>query len=255
MNEAYRHDLSGKKALVTGAGRGLGRDIALGLARCGAEVMLWSRTSAELEKTADMIRAEGGRAHFDVVDVADIKHMRLMAQKAAERLGGVDVLINNAGINRPQAAVDVDEESWDTVINVNLKAAFFCAQAFGRIMIASGGGKIINVSSQAGKIALLHRAAYCASKGGLDQITRVLAYEWAEYGITVNAVAPTFVETEMTKKSLQDEEFNKYIFSKLRMPRLAKAEEVTAGILYLASPGADIVTGQVLYIDGGWTIH
>jgi 2-deoxy-D-gluconate 3-dehydrogenase len=248
-------DLAGKKAVVTGAGRGIGRDIAAGLARYGADVMLWSRTAAELEETAALVRAEGRRAWIESVDIADVALTASMAKKAAEILGRVDILVNNAGTNSPQPAVDVDEATWDMVMNINLKGAFFCAQAFGKVMIAQNGGKIINVSSQSGKVALLNRAVYCASKGGVDQITRVMAYEWAKYGITVNAVAPTFVETSMTENMLKDKAFSDYIFSKLRIPRLARASEVTAGVLYLAGPGADIVTGHILYIDGGWTIH
>lgn len=248
-------DLSGKKAVVTGAGRGLGRDIAVGLARAGADVMLWSRTLSELETTAEMVRAEGRRAWVQTVDVTDVPMMREMSARAAETLGRVDILVNNAGTNKPLPTEDVDEAAWDAVMNINLRGAFFCAQAFGRIMIAQNGGKIINMSSQAGKLALLNRAPYCASKGAVDQFTRVMAYEWARYNITVNAVAPTFVHTAMTTDMLKDKTFSEYVFSKLRIQRLAKASEVTAGVLYLASPGADIVTGQILYIDGGWTIH
>lgn len=248
-------DLTGKKAVVTGAGRGLGRDIAVGLARQGADVMLWSRTRAELEETAGMVRAEGRQAWVEAFDITDIAHTALMAQKAADSMGRVDILVNNAGVNKPQPTAEVDESTWDMLMNINLKGAFFCAQAFGKIMIAQGGGKIINVSSQSGKVALRNRAVYCASKGAIDQLTRVMAYEWAQYGLTVNAVAPTFVHTSMTENMLKDKEFSDYIFSKLRVPRLADASEVTAGVLYLASPGADIVTGHILYIDGGWTIH
>ena len=254
MNNNF-FDLTGKNAVVTGAGRGLGRDIAVGLARYGANVMLWSRTQSELEETAALVRAEGRQAWIQTVDISDISLTAAMATKAAETMGRVDILINNAGSNKPQPTAEVDEETWDRLININLKGAFFCAQAFGKIMIDQGGGKIINVSSQSGKVALLNRAVYCASKGALDQITRVMAYEWGKHGITVNAVAPTFVETAMTANMLKDQAFSDYIFSKLRIPRLAMASEVTAGVLYLASPGADIVTGHILYIDGGWTIH
>ncbi len=253
MNDYF--DLSGKKAVVTGAGRGLGRDIAVGLATHGADVMLWSRTLSELEETADLVRSNGRQAWIQPVDVANVKLTAEMARQAAGIMGRVDILVNNAGTNKPQSTADVDEATWDTLMNTNLKGAFFCAQAFGKIMIEQGGGKIINMSSQAGKVALHNRAVYCASKGALDQITRVMAYEWAKYGVTVNAVAPTFVATSMTENTLKDKAFSDYIFSKLRIPRLAKASEVTAGVLYLASPGADIVTGHILYIDGGWTIH
>lgn len=253
MHEEF--DLTGKKAVVTGAGRGLGRDIALGLARYGADVMLWSRTASELEEVAACVRAEGRQAWTDVVDIADIAETAAAASRAGHAMGRVDILVNNAGVNKPQPTEDVDEATWDMLMNVNLKGAFFCAQAFGKIMIAQGGGKIINMSSQSGKVALRHRAVYCASKGAVDQFTRVMAYEWARYGVTVNAVAPTFVTTSMTEHMFADKEFSDYVFGKLRIPRLAKASEVTAGVVYLASPGADIVTGQILYIDGGWTIH
>ncbi|GHV51326.1 2-deoxy-D-gluconate 3-dehydrogenase [Deltaproteobacteria bacterium] len=248
-------DLTGKKALVTGAGRGLGRSIAVGLARYGADVMLWSRTQSELEETAELVRAEGREAWIQTVDVSDVAGLGKMAAKAAEVMGRVDILINNAGTNKPQPTADIDEATWDRIMNINLKGAFFCAQAFGKIMIAQGGGKIINVSSQAGKLALFNRAVYCASKGAIDQITRVMAYEWAKHNVTVNAVAPTFVITNMTEEMFKDKAFSDYVFSKLRIPRLARAEEVAAGVIYLASPGADIVTGHILYIDGGWTIH
>ena len=248
-------DLTGKKAVVTGAGRGLGRDIAVGLARYGADVMLWARTASELEETAELVRAEGRQAWHECVDITSIKETAAAAIRAAEAMGRVDILVNNAGANKPQPTEEVDEATWDMVMNINLKGAFFCAQAFGKIMIAQKGGKIINVSSQSGKVALFNRAVYCASKGAVDQFTRVMAYDWAKYGITVNAVAPTFVETRMTENMFKDKAFSEYVFSKLRIPRLAKASEVTTGVLYLASPGADIVTGHILYIDGGWTIH
>ena len=248
-------DLTGKKAVVTGAGRGLGRDIAVGLARYGADVMLWARTASELKETAQLVRAEGRQAWLETLDITDIKLTGEAAIRAAKTMGRVDILINNAGTNKPQPAENVDEAAFDQVMNINLKGAFFCAQAFGKIMIAQQGGKIVNVSSQSGKLALLNRSVYCASKGAVDQFTRVMAYEWAKYGITVNAVAPTFVETNLTANMLKDKAFNEYVFSKLRIQRLAKASEVTAGVLYLVSPGADIVTGHILYIDAGWTIH
>ena len=248
-------DLTGKKAVVTGAGRGLGRDIAIGLAQYGADVMLWARTATELEETARLVRAEGRQAWYETVDITDIGRTASAASRAAEIMGRVDILVNNAGTNKPQPSEEVDEATWDMVMNINLKGAFFCAQAFGKIMIAQKSGKIVNVSSQSGKLALLNRSVYCASKGAVDQFTRVLAYEWAKHGITVNAVAPTFVETSMTANMLKDKAFSDYIFSNLRIQRLARASEVTAGVLYLVSPGADIVTGHILYIDGGWTIH
>lgn len=173
----WEFDLTGKKAVVTGAGRGLGKDIAVGLARYGADVMLWSRTASELEETAALIRSEGRQAWIRTIDITNVKQTGELAEEAAAVMGRVDILVNNAGTNKPQPTEDVDEETWETVMNVNLKGAFFCAQAFGKIMIRQRGGKIINMSSQSGKVALVNRAVYCASKGAVDQFTRVMAYE------------------------------------------------------------------------------
>jgi Dehydrogenases with different specificities (related to short-chain alcohol dehydrogenases) len=163
--------------------------------------------------------------------------------------------VNNAGINIPQWAVDVTEEAWDTVFNINVKGLFFCAQAVGKVMIAQRKGKIINISSQSGSVALIKRAAYCSSKGGVNLLTKVLALEWAKYNVLVNAVAATFLETPMTKPMLAEKEFRDYVMGNILLGRLAQYEDVIGAVIYLASGASNMVTGHVLLVDGGWTAH
>lgn len=169
-------------------------------------------------------------------------------------MGQIDIVVNSAGINRPQKSVDVTEKNWDDVLNINLRAMFFVSQAAGREMMKKGRGKIINISSQAGVIALPLRAAYCSSKGGVNQLTRTLAMEWAEYGITVNAVAPTFVLTPFTRDMFKDEAFKDYVLGSISLGRMATSDEIAYATLFLASDLADMITGHVLAVDGGWTI-
>jgi len=248
-------DLSEKVAVVTGAGRGLGSHIALALAKYGANLVICSRTIVELEEVAQRVKDLGRQVLIQETDVTDADSVNKMAEAAMEEYGRIDILINNAGINIPQWAEEITEKAWDQVISVNMKGVLFCSQAVGKIMIQQKKGKIINISSQTGTVALLKRASYCASKGGVNQLTKVLALEWAKHNICVNAVAPTFLETKMTKASLEDKEYRDYIFRNILFDRLAKPEDVTGAIIYLASPASDMVTGHILLIDGGWTIH
>ncbi len=247
--------LTGKAALVTGAGRGIGRDIALALAEYGADVAVCSRTPAELDKVRDAIEKLGRRALAVKADVTKIPEIQGLVDKVAGAFGRIDILVNNAGINIPQFAVDVTEEAWDRIMDINLKGLFFCAQAVGKVMIAQKGGKIINISSQTGTVAIPKRAAYCASKGGVNQLTKLLALEWAEHGINVNAVAPTFIETPFTEPMFRDEEFRRFVDENIPMGRVGKPSDVTGAVVYLASSASDLVTGLILLVDGGWTIH
>ncbi len=248
-------DLDGKVAIVTGAGRGIGREIALALARYGADLVLWSRTQTDLDQLAEEVRAIGSRALVQSVDITRVAELGERVQAVVDKFETIDILVNNAGVNIPMWTEDVDEESWDKVMDINLKGTFFCAQAVGKAMIRQKKGKIINISSQSGKVGMIKRAAYCASKGAVDQLTRVMALEWAKYNINVNAVAPTFVETAMTRDMFKDKEFSDWVYGKLMLNRLAKPEDIIGGVLYLASSAADMVTGHILYIDGGWTAH
>ncbi len=248
--------LTGKKAVVTGAGRGIGRTVALSLARSGADVGLVARTESELHDVAGQIKKLGRQSVVAAFDLTATKDIPPSMIDLARGLGGIDILVNNAGINIPQDAVDVNEESWDRVMDINLKAAFFTAQAAGKIMIDQGrGGRIINVSSQTGSVALIKRAAYCASKAGLNLITKVLAIEWASYDIRVNAVAPTFIETEFIKEMMTDPQFKAYALAKNVFKRFGTTEDVAAAVIYLSSPASKLVTGHILMVDAGWTAH
>jgi 2-deoxy-D-gluconate 3-dehydrogenase len=246
-------DLDGKVAIVTGAGRGMGYEIALGLARYGADLVVCSRTVSELESLAAEIRKHGRRVLVQQMDIQKIPDIEQMVQAAEKTFGRIDILINNAGINRPEPAEAVTEAAWDAIMKTNVKGLFFCAQAVGRVMIKQKKGKIINVSSQAGQIAIPHRAAYCSSKGAVNQLTKVLALEWAEHHINVNAVGPTFIETPFTKPMFDKPGFRDFVVSKIPWGRVGKPEDVIGAVIYLASGASDLVTGSILLIDGGWT--
>jgi len=249
-------DLGGQRAIVTGAGRGIGKAIALGLAEAGADVGLVSRTTSELEAVAEQIQALGRRAVPIVSDLTETDRLESLVQELTGKLGGIDILVNNAGINIPQDAGEVTVDAWDRIMDINLKASFFLAQAVGRVMIRQGrGGRIINISSQTGSVALVKRAAYCASKAGLNLVTKVLALEWGSHGILVNAVAPTFIETELSKGFLADPKFREYALAKNLLGRIGTPEEVVGAVIYLASPESSLVTGHVLLVDAGWTAH
>jgi 2-deoxy-D-gluconate 3-dehydrogenase len=249
-------DLTGKKALVTGAGRGIGRAVALGLARAGADIGLVSRTESELNAAADEVNEIGRQAVVAASDLTVTPDIPGLVKGLAGELGGLDILVNNAGTNIPQDSAEVTEETWDTVMNINLKSCFFMAQAVGKVMIDQGrGGRIINMTSQTGSVALIKRAAYCASKAGLNLVTKVLAMEWGPHEILVNAVAPTFVETEMTRPMLADPQFREYALAKNVLKRFGTPDDVAGAVTYLASPAANMVTGHVLLVDAGWTAH
>ncbi len=252
---SFDFDLSGKVAVVTGAGRGMGYHTALALAKYGADIVVCSRTVSELEKAGAEIEKIGRRALIHQMDVTKVREIQNMVEQTVKAFGRIDILVNNAGVNIPQWAIDVTEENWDKVMNTNLKALFFCAQAVGKVMIRQKKGKIINVSSQAGQIAIPQRAAYCSSKGGVNQLTRLLAIEWAQYNINVNAVSPTFMDTPFTKPMFEKEGFREYVLGNIPLGRLAKPEDVTGAVIYLASESSNLVTGHILLVDGGWTAH
>ena len=249
-------DLTGKKAMVTGAGRGIGKAVALGLARAGADIGLVARTESELNAVAGQVKEIGRRAVVAAADLTATADIPALVGGLAGELGGIDILVNNAGTNIPQDSVDVTEAAWDSVMSINLKSCFFMAQTVGKMMIEQGrGGRIINMTSQTGSVALIKRAAYCASKAGLNLVTKVLAMEWGPHEILVNAVAPTFVETEMTKPMLADPEFREYALAKNVLKRFGTTDDVAGAVIYLASPAANLITGHILLVDAGWTAH
>ncbi|MFO7709807.1 MAG: glucose 1-dehydrogenase [Desulfobacterales bacterium] len=249
-------ELTSKVALVTGAGRGIGRACALALAQAGADVALIARSRRELEAVAAEIGGMGRNAFVRPQDVTRVEQLPGVMEEVVSNLGGIDILVNNAGMNIPQAALEVTPEAWDRVLDLNLKAAFFTAQAAGRVMVSRArGGRIINLTSQTGTVGLLKRSAYCASKGALNLVTKVLALEWAPHNILVNAVAPTFIETELSRGFLSDPGFREYALSKNLLKRFGTPEDVTGAVVFLASAAASLVTGHILFVDAGWTAH
>ncbi len=247
-------DLSGKVAMVTGAARGMGHEFALALAQYGCDVVACD-ILPELENIEPEIERLGRRVFVQSTDICKIPEVHAMVNESVRVFGHIDILVNNAGVNIPQWAADVTEEAWDKVINLNLKALFFCSQAVGRVMIQQRKGKIINISSTMGSVGLERRAAYSSSKAGVNLLTKVLAIEWAPYNINVNAIAPTFVETPLTKPMFEEKGFRDSVLGKIPLGRIAKPKDITGAVIYLASEASNMVTGHVLLIDGGWTAH
>ena len=242
--------LDGKRALVTGAGRGLGLAAAAALAEAGAQVTLAARTQSEIEAAAAAIHKRGGAADALPLDVTDLA----ACGDAIDSAGPFDVFVNNAGTNRPKPFVDVSAEDYDTVMGLNVRAAFFAAQAVSRGMIAAGrSGSIVNVSSQMGHVGAASRTIYCASKHALEGLTKAMAVELAPYGIRVNSLGPTFIETEMTRPYFENREFRQSVLAKIKLGRLGKVEDVMGAIVFLASDAAALMTGAALLVDGGWT--
>ena len=247
--------IDGKIALVTGSGSGLGKDISLALAHAGADLVVTELPSRmpTAKETATRIHALGRRAFPVSLDVTSLKSIERMVNKSLEHFGRIDILVNNAGVNVSRPALEVTEEQWDRILGVNLIGVFFCAQAVGRHMVRQKSGKIINIASQNGVIGYYNRAAYCSSKAGVVNLTRVLAIEWAPFQINVNAIGPTFIRTPLTAKLFEDPEFSAEILSRIPLGRLGNPADVSGAAVFLASPAADMITGHTLLVDGGWT--
>jgi 2-deoxy-D-gluconate 3-dehydrogenase len=245
--------LHGKVAIVTGAATGIGAAIAVALARQGADVAISDIPGTSLDRTAEDARRHGNRVFTFGMDVRVIDKLSGGVAAVKEEFGRVDILVNNAGINRPAQALEVTEENWDDHFNTNLKGGFFLAQKVAPLMTEQKWGRIVWISSQSGLVGIPGQPVYCSTKGGIIQVVRTLGLEWAQHGITVNSVAPTFVETNLTRKRLQNPEFLKFVLGKIPAHRLAKADEIAAAVVFLASEEAAMVNCHTLSVDGGWT--
>lgn len=245
--------LKGKVALVTGAATGLGQAIAVGLAKNGADIAISDRKIDRLTETENLLRPFGTQTHKVAIDVRDLNQVEAGITSTEDALGRIDILINNAGINRPSPGLEVTPENWEDHFNTNVRGGFFAAQAVAKGMIARNWGRIIFISSQSGVIGIPGQPVYCATKGAVIQLVRTLGLEWARHGITVNAIAPTFVETNLTRARLQSPEFLSFVRGKIPCGRLARPEHIAAAAVYLASEEAAMVNCETHMVDGGWT--
>ena len=246
--------LDGRVALVTGAARGLGRAISVALADAGADVALGLREAGTADDLVAEIEGMGRRAFAVPMDVRRLDQIEAAVDAVVEHFGRLDILVNNAGLGPSNLAEDVTEADFDLTLDINVKGVFFASQAAGRVMIRQGYGRIISLSSQAGFIALPTESVYCLSKAAVAHLTKCLAVEWGKYGITVNALAPTFIRTDGTAEALADPAFEADVRERIAgLHRIGEPVDVAGAAVYLASPAADLVTGVTLLIDGGWT--
>jgi len=250
----YKFRLDGRTALVTGAGRGIGRSAALALAHAGAEVWLMARTQSDLDAAVAELAAAGARAHALVCDVTDASAVN----RAVAALPALDVLVNNAGTNIPEPFVNVNEANLDRVLDLNIRAMFISAQAAVKKMLESPqrkerGGSVINITSQMGHVGAPTRTVYCLTKHAIEGFTKALAVELAPHNIRVNSIAPTFLETPLTAPMFAKPEFAKWVMERIPLGRLGQLDEVAAAVVFVASDAASLMTGTSLVIDGGWT--
>jgi NAD(P)-dependent dehydrogenase (short-subunit alcohol dehydrogenase family) len=254
MGDYPSFDLTGRVALVTGAARGLGEAIALALANAGADVALGVRDLQTGPGPARAIEAMGRRALPLQMDVTRLDQVGKAVDDAVAHFGRLDILVNNAGLGPENPAEAVREEDFDLTLAVNLKGTFFASQAAGRVMIRQGYGRIVNLGSQAGLVALPGESVYCMTKAAISHLTRCLAVEWGKHGITVNAVAPTFIATPGTEPALADPQFRADVLERIAgLHRIGRPMDVAGAVVFLASPAASLITGDTILIDGGWT--
>lgn len=247
--------LQNKIAMVTGAGRGIGRALAIGLAEAGADVAIFARTAKDLETVAEEIRAQGRQAYPFQVDVTSREQIEEAVRNLIEKTGRIDILINNAGMNIRSQALAVTDEEWDKIMQTNLKSAFLCSQIVGEQMKEQAYGRIINIASVAGQVALRTGVVYAATKAAMIQMTKVLALEWGKFGINVNSIGPWYFKTPLTETILANPDFLADIIARTPLRRIGELEELVGPAVFLASDAANYVTGQTLIVDGGMTIY
>ena len=242
--------LDGRRALVTGAGRGIGLASAAALAQAGAHVVLVARTTSEVEEVAQAIRRDGGTAEAITLDITDLDALN----EVIAGLEPFDVLVNNAGTNRPVTFLEVAVNDFDYMVSLNLRAAFFTAQAVARRMVEFGKrGSIINISSQMGLVGGPNRTVYCATKHGMEGMTKAMAVDLGPHGIRINTICPTFVETPLVRRFLADEAIRSWIVSRIKLGRIGQVEELMGAVVFLASDASSLMTGSAMVVDGGWT--
>jgi NAD(P)-dependent dehydrogenase (short-subunit alcohol dehydrogenase family) len=242
--------LDNRRALVTGAGRGIGLAAAAALAEAGAHVTLLARTAAEITAAADEIRTEGGHADTLVLDVTDLQAVRA----ALETAGPFDILVNNAGTNRPRSFLDVTEDDYDAITSLNLRAAYFVAQSVASRLAAAGKpGSIIHISSQMGHVGGQNRTVYCMTKHGIEGLTKAMAIDLAPLGIRVNSIGPTFIDTPLTKPFFENHAFRDDVLRRIKLGRLGTVQDLMGAVVFLAGDAAALITGTSLLVDGGWT--
>ncbi len=253
MAEYPSFDITGQVAVVTGASKGIGYGLAKALAHAGAKVAVMARDTAALQQLVSDIEAEGGEALAVALDVTQVPQIAPAMRQVKDHFGRLDILVNNAGLGFNHPATDVTEADWDGMMDVNLKGLFFCCQAAGKIMLDQGYGRIVNMSSQAGEVAIRDHAVYSTSKGGVNMLTKVLALEWSARGVTVNAVGPTFIYTPGTAERLDNPEYLAGVLARIPINKVGTIADVAGAVIYLASPAGGMVTGHLLLVDGGWT--
>ena len=247
-------NLSGNVAIVTGASRGLGREMSMALAKAGADVFIGSRNEKEITETAEKISNSTGRKVIGcVLDVTKSSSVEAFVSRAVKEFGKIDILVNNAGTNIRSPIAQITDQDWNTIQQVNVTGVFYCSRAVSKHMVEAGYGRIINVGSALSLVGMSHRLSYTASKGAVVQMTRTLAVELAQRGVTVNCICPGPFETEINKPVMNDPKATAELLSNVPMNRWGRIEEIRAPVVFLASPAASYVTGSVLTVDGGWT--
>ncbi|PFA70088.1 2-deoxy-D-gluconate 3-dehydrogenase [Bacillus sp. AFS015802] len=247
--------LKDKLAVVTGAGRGIGRALSIGLAEAGADVVLLARTREDLEETAGEIKKLGRKAHILPTDVTSREDIRKAIAYIEDHDLSIDILINNAGMNIRSAALEVTDDEWEKIMDTNLKSAFMMSQEAGNHMKERNRGKIINIASVAGHVALRTGVVYASTKAAMIQMTKVLAMEWGKYNINVNSIGPWYFKTPLTRELLQNEEYVNDILAVTPLKRIGELDELVGPAVFLSSDASNYVTGQTLFVDGGMTIH